>query len=120
MHESDAYRCGQIFAEYEYLQYRALGKINRTVGDTYFASAMSHPARVIPSLESKARHHLGRLRRDNAGAHVAIARRLAALNASLTDGYPSALSVEQQAEFVLGYHAARNEHFNAPTKESDQ
>ena len=117
---SDAYRCGQIFAEYEYLQFKALGKINRTVGDTYFATAISHPARVIPSLEAKARHHLGKLRRDNTGAQLAIARRLAELNAGLMDGYPSALSIEQQAEFVLGYHSARNQHLNPPTKENTQ
>src|SRR5690606_12020757 len=112
-----AYLCGQIFAEYEYLQYRALGSVNRTVSDTYFATMMSHPARTVPSLEAKARHHVGKLRRDNAGAAFAISQRFADLNGRLQKGYPSSLSLEQQAEFVLGYHAARNEHFAPRTKE---
>lgn len=123
--QSDAYRCGQIFAEYENLQYRAFrpARLNRTIGDTYLSTFMSHPGRVVHVLHKKGQHHLGKLRRgDQAdqGAAVAIARRLADLNAGLTYGYPSALSIEQQAEFVLGYHSARNQHLNPPTKENTQ
>lgn len=114
---TDAFVSGQIFAQYEYLQYRALGKVNRTISDTYFASAMTHPARVIPALESKARHHLAKLRRDSAGAFVAVSKDLARLNSELVTGYPASLSLEQQSEFVLGYHTARNAHFNAGTAE---
>ena len=120
MERSDAYICGQIFAEYEYLQYRALGATNRTVGDSYFAAMMSHPARVVPALEAKAHHHLGRLRRNQPGAFVFISRRFAELNESLSaKSYPSALRLEQQAEFVLGYHAARYNHLNRPQKETE-
>ena len=45
-----AYLCGRAFAVIEKAQEEALDKeLNRTIKDTYFASAMTKPASVMPT-----------------------------------------------------------------------
>jgi len=97
-----AYRCGQLLAIYEALQYRALGEVNATVGDRYYAMASTRP------LGHLSRAHLTRLRRDplKRGAAMALHQRVAELTCAIGD-FPASLSLEEQGRFVIGYHCQK-------------
>ena len=99
----------------QYLQYRALGKVNRTISDTYFASAMTHPARVIPALESKSVITLPSFAGTVQG-HSWPSPRTSHASTPSCDRLPGVALARTAVEFVLGYHTARA-HFNAGTAE---
>lgn len=55
--QNQAYLCGRLFAVLEKLQQEALGNLNRTIKDAYFASASSTPVLVFPKLLCLAQNH---------------------------------------------------------------
>ncbi|EPR34125.1 CRISPR-associated protein, Csd1 family [Alkalidesulfovibrio alkalitolerans DSM 16529] len=103
-----AYLCGQLLAEYEALQYQALGEVNVTVGDRYYAMASTRPLLAFKRLEDLSRAHLKRLRSDKKAAGIALQQRITALvkriGESACGNFPAALSLEEQGRFVIGYH----------------
>ncbi|EPR43457.1 CRISPR-associated protein, Csd1 family [Desulfovibrio sp. X2] len=103
-----AYLCGQLLAEYEALQYQALGDVNVTVGDRYYAMASTRPLLAFKRLEDLSRAHLKRLRRDKKAAGIALQQCITSLvkriGQSACGNFPAALSLEEQGRFVIGYH----------------
>ena len=47
---NQAYLCGRLFAVLEKVQSDALPGLNRTIKDSYFASACANPSTVFPKL----------------------------------------------------------------------
>jgi len=105
---SVAYSCGRALAVLEAIQRRALGKVNSTIVDKYFAAASSTPASVFGRLLSGAQPHLAKMRKSEQtkGAAVALERRLEEVLAPI-DAFPTTLSLRDQALFALGYYHQR-------------
>lgn len=110
--------CGRILSQLEAAQHAALGyDINRTIVDRYYASASTTPKKVFAGLYKTANHHLAKAGRSpdgkGRGAQIAISRRLGELTALMIEagGWPTALSLEQQADFALGYWDERQARF---------
>lgn len=96
---SQAYVCGRLFALLEYAQKSALGNLNRSIKDSYFASACTRPAVVFPRLMMLAQHHLEKA--DNGGYINGLIRE--AID-KLEGKFPSTLSLDEQGEFIVGYY----------------
>lgn len=105
---SIAYSCGRALAVLEAIQRKALGKVNSTIVDKYFAAASSAPASVFGRLLSGAQPHLAKMRKSEQtkGAAIALERRLEEVLAPI-DAFPTTLSLRDQALFALGYYHQR-------------
>src|SRR5437660_12663724 len=57
-----AYLCGRLLAQLDYIQHRALGKINATIVDRFYGTASVSPAVVFPRLLKGAIPHLASIR----------------------------------------------------------
>ena len=117
------YLLGQLMSVLEKLQTEALGNVNASVIDRYFAGASASPKSVFGSLLRNARHH-ARKAKDKEDKWW-IAERLEDLidqlcsqfeiclqdtenpRAVFENGFPAHLSQVQQGMFVLGYHQMR-------------
>jgi CRISPR-associated protein Csd1 len=107
--------CGRMLAQLEAAQYRALGDTNRTIVDRYYTGASTMPSNVFPGLFRTANAHLAKAGRSpgGKGAQIAISRRLGQLCGLMIEagGFPATLSLEQQADFALGYWDERHARF---------
>lgn len=117
------YLLGQLMSVLEKLQTEALGSVNASIVDRYFAGASASPKSVFGFLLRNARHH-ARKAKDKEDKWW-IAERLEDLidqlcsqfeiclqdtenpRAVFENGFPAYLSQEQQGMFVLGYHQMR-------------
>ena len=112
--ESPAYLCGRLLAEYEGLQdavYRSAGeaKVNVTIADRYYSLASTNPKIAFPKIEGLARAHFRKLRRNNAGAMIAIERRVIELHERIGTAFPPSLDLDKQGRFALGYYHQKAE-----------
>ena len=105
---SAAYRLGRLFAVLESAQRAALGKVNATIRDRFFASASATPAGVFPVLLRNSTHHLATLRKgDGGGLGHWLEREIAEIFDGMDDHMPASLSIEDQGRFVIGYYHQR-------------
>lgn len=104
-----AYQLGRLFAVLETAQRQALGKLNATIRDRYFAAASATPASVFPLLLRGAQNHLARLRKDGKGGW--IEREIEDILDKLTLDLPRALPLVEQGRFAVGYYHQRKEQF---------
>lgn len=115
--------CGRTLAQLEAAQYAALGDTNRTIVDRYYAGASTMPSRVFPGLFKTANAHLAKAGRSpgRKGAQIAISRRLGELCGLMIEagGFPATLSLEQQADFALGYWDERQSRFQRAQADSE-
>lgn len=103
--KNPAYLCGSLFAVYEKIQQESSGgELNRTIKDSYYSSACSRPASVFPRLEMLANNHLIKLRRMNKNKADYYYSRVQSLIGDLAQGFPSTLNLEDQGNFISGYH----------------
>lgn len=109
--KSPGYLFGRLLALVERIQQEALGDVNASVVDRFFAGASATPRAVFPRLLKNVRHHVRRAK-DNpggAGRVVWLERLLDDVLAGLPaeKGFPTHLDLEQQGLFLLGYHQMR-------------
>ena len=104
------YRLGRLFAVLEQAQHGASGELKETIRHRYFAPAMGSPVRMFPPLLRGFQHHLSAMRRK--GSH-GLAHWFDELVAEVMSGlscsrpFPTALRVEDQGRFAVGYHHQR-------------
>lgn len=101
-----AYRLGCLFAVLDSAQYYALGKLNASIVDRYYATASSVPYSVFPRLIVGCQNHLSKLRKDNSTKKLAryLDQLLGSILATLQHSFPKQLTVEQQGQFAIGYY----------------
>ncbi len=100
--QNPAYLCGGLFAVYEKMQRDAASvKLNRTIKDSYFGSACSFPAAIMPRLERLSGNHAKKL---SDGSKVYYQNLINSLMAGLDGKFPSAMTLEEQGSFIVGYH----------------
>ncbi|MGN0637920.1 MAG: type I-C CRISPR-associated protein Cas8c/Csd1 [Huintestinicola sp.] len=93
-----AYLCGRLFAVLEKIQREAQGDLNSSIKDSYFASACSKPSVVFPRLIMLAQNHLKKLDSDYYNYLLGEIINL------MEGNFPSALSIEEQGAFMIGYY----------------
>ncbi len=108
-HPSSAYQLGRLFRVLEDAQYAALGAVNATIGDRYYAAASSTPARVFGPLLRGLRTHVADARKRGKG--LWIEPRVAEIMARLPAELPKTLRLEDQARFAVGYYHERAARF---------
>lgn len=113
-HDNDAYQLGRLFALLEAAQYAALGKVNAGIGDRYYASASSTPARVFGPLLRGLRIHISDARKRGRGGW--IEPRVAEIMAKLSPDLPTSLRLVDQGKFAIGYY---HEKSHRPAKPED-
>lgn len=119
-YRNDAYQLGRLFAVIEAAQYAALGRVNATVADRYYAAASSTPARVFASLLRNARNHVADAKKRGGG--IWIERKLDEIVGRLSPNLPATLMLEDQGRFAVGYYherASRPAKADAPAADND-
>jgi CRISPR-associated protein Csd1 len=96
-----AYHCGRLMALMAEIQRRALGDIGAGLVQRYYAAASATPALVLGRLSRLSQFHLGKL---EPGLARWYETELASVWASLDDGIPQTLSLQEQSLFALGYY----------------
>ena len=97
-----AYQLGRLFAVLEAAQFAALGQVNAGIGDRYYASASSTPARVFATLLRSLRVHIADARKRGRGGW--IEPRVAEIMARLPPDLPTSLRLVDQGRFAIGYY----------------
>jgi CRISPR-associated protein Csd1 len=110
---SEGYALGRLMAVLERLQQEALGNVNASIIDRYFAGASATPKSVFVRLLRNARNHVSKARDDpKRGGFVfrldRIVDDLAGKFSPARNGFPAHLDLEQQGLFILGYHHMRH------------
>lgn len=110
------YLLGRLMAVLERIQQHALGDVNASVIDRFFATASAAPQAVFPRLLKGARHHAKKVRDDDdkKGYGVHLERTLDGILAHFPadeGGFPSRLNLDEQGLFLLGYHHQRHAFF---------
>lgn len=105
-----AYLCGRLLAQLDYIQHRALGKVNATIVDRFYGTASVSPAVVFPRLLKGAIPHLASMRPEyniNSKSYSASLsysdKELARLLEHLAS-FPTILTLEEQGRFALGFY----------------
>jgi CRISPR-associated protein Csd1 len=116
-----AYQLGRLFAVLEAAQYAALGHINASIVDRYYAAASATPARVFGTLLRNARNHVSDALKRGKGKWVES--RLNEIFDRLPPEFPKTLNLEAQGRFAVGYYherAWRGLGETAPQEEGDK
>lgn len=106
---NQAYLCGRLFAVLEWLQKRALGDLNTTIKDKYFASAAAKPATVFPKLLTLAQAHIKKL--DGERNKVHYNKLIGQIINEINDEFPITLSLVDQGKFIIGYYQQNQDFF---------
>lgn len=105
-----AYLCGRAFAVMEKAQEEASEKeLNRTIKDTYFASAMTKPTSVMPKLIKLNQYHLRKIAQE--GRKKYFAKMLGIILDGIHGDFPVRMDMKGQGKFILGYYQQRQSFF---------
>lgn len=109
-----AYRTGRLFATLEKIQEESAlpTKLNATIRDRYYGAASSSPITVFPRLLSLKNSHLKKL---NEGRKIYFEKLIGEI-LSEVNSFPTNLSLNEQANFAIGYYHQRQDFF---TKKSE-
>jgi CRISPR-associated protein Csd1 len=101
--QNSAYLCGRLFAVYEKIQKDSLegGSINRTIKDSYFASACSRPSAIMTKLSILSQNHLRKLSEKN---NIYYSNLIGEIMDKLNGEFPQTLDLDSQGRFIIGYY----------------
>jgi CRISPR-associated protein Csd1 len=121
--QSEAFLCGRLLRILESAQYYALGDVNATVVDKFYAAASTTPAIVFGHLMGKLQTHLSKGKKSPAPKTIKPPRtaedvkgtvrnleyRVAEISAALSSGrgFPKIFTPEEQGAFALGFYSER-------------
>ena len=113
--QGQAYLCGRLFAVLEKLQQEASNNsLNRTIKDSYFASAASKPVLVFPKLITLAQNHLKKVKYPGY-----YNRLIGEITNGLNGGFPDNLLLKEQGEFIVGYYQQYQSFFEPSEKKEE-
>ena len=100
-HPEPAYHCGALVAVYGEIQRLAMGDVNASLIDRYYASAIQTPALVLGQLSKLSNYHIGKLSNWQKKDYAELRDQVAC---AIGDNVPTVLSPELQSYFALGYY----------------
>ena len=101
---SAAYQTGRLMAVYASLQNAALGDVNAGIVERYYTSACTSPALVMGKLATLAQYHLSKLKGEKPGLAQIYSKDLEEISCKIGKEMPKRFTLDQQAEFALGYY----------------
>jgi len=111
---NEGYLCGRLFATLEQLQRNSSkSELNRTIRDSYFASACSKPVIVFPKLLVLSQNHIKKV---NSNAEVFFSKEIGEIIDKLGDSFPNTLGLKEQGKFIIGYYQQRQSFFKKQEK----
>ena len=110
--DNPGYCLGRLFAVLEKTQQEALGNVNASIKDKFYATASADPAAVFGTLLRTATHHEGKLPE---GRRINLERLKMEILGHLAD-IPTHLELADQARFALGYYHQRQDFFTKKEK----
>ncbi len=110
-----SYLLGRLFSVLERLQAAALGDVNASIRDRYFASASTTPAWVFPRLLRVSMHHASKA--DSGGYFEKIKGDI--MSRLPATGFPKLMSLEEQGLFAVGYYHQRDYFFTPKDERPD-
>lgn len=109
---SVAYLCGRLFAVIESMQWMAIGKVNSSIKDRFFAAAAAQPAYVFGTLLTKNVP----IYQHKIGGYLAMELKELAGRISEQGQLPPRFSTIEQGEFALGYYFQMTHKANKESK----
>lgn len=103
-----AYLLGRLFAVLERIQEAAQPGINTTIRDRFYGAASATPVAVFPQLLKLKNHHIGKLDSPQLATYF---EKLVGQIIEPLGTFPAHLSMQEQAEFALGYYHQRQDFF---------
>ncbi|MDD3313216.1 type I-C CRISPR-associated protein Cas8c/Csd1 [Pseudodesulfovibrio sp.] len=115
------YLLGRLFATLERTQHAALGNVNASVRDKYFASAAATPGLVFPILIRNAQNWLSKIAKDKGGLARFYDGIITEVVGSLDDakGYPGTLPIREQGLFTIGYYQQMQDFYTKKEKNTE-
>ncbi|NMB80646.1 MAG: type I-C CRISPR-associated protein Cas8c/Csd1 [Ignavibacteria bacterium] len=110
-----AYRTGRLFATLEKIQEEANPGINTTIRDRYYGAASSSPITVFPRLLSLKNSHLKKL---NEGRKIYFEKLIGEIVSEIIS-FPTNLSLNEQANFAIGYYHQRQDFFSKKSEKEE-
>lgn len=111
-----AYLLGRLFAVLEKTQQDALPGLNRTVRESYYASASATPAMVFPRLLRLYNHHLAKL---ETGRAIVRDRLVQEILDTIGIVFPKRLDLSGQGIFALGYYQQKQDFYTKKDTETE-
>lgn len=116
-----AYNLGRLFAAYAYAE-RSVAERNATIRDKYMGAASATPRRVFPLLMRGYEHNRASLSKGSkVGAGVRADQAVSQIVAQIPGNadLPTALSLEDQARFFVGYYHQEQAFYTSTKTEQD-
>lgn len=110
-----AYRIGRLFATLEKIQEEANPGINTTIRDRYYGAASSSPITVYPRLLSLKNSHLKKL---SEGRKIYFEKLITDIFCEIKS-FPTNLSLNEQANFAIGYYHQRQDFFTSKANKNE-
>lgn len=108
--KNPAYLCGRLFAVLEKIQLEASRdkfnrkiKLNRTIKDSFFASACTRPVSVFPRLLKLSQNHMAKLKDDQNWQDL-----IGEIINDIDGQFPSTMLPDEQGRFIIGYYQQKN------------
>lgn len=102
--KNPAYLCGRLFAVLERIQQKASSdKLNRTIKDSFFASACARPVSVFPRLVKLSQNHMAKFENDTYWQKL-----IGEIMSGLDGQFPSTMPPDDQGRFIIGYYQQKN------------
>jgi CRISPR-associated protein Csd1 len=105
------YNLGRLFAVLEKIQNEALGDLNASIRDRYYAAASATPVTCFPILMRLKNHHLAKLTITNRGRAINLEKLIGLIVDHIRD-FPAHLKLADQGRFAIGYYHQRQSFFN--------
>ncbi len=117
-HHTEAYTSGRLFAVLEKVQSDALGNIDATIKDKFFASACATPDLVFPRLLKLSGAHLAKL---SEGSKIYYDKLLQEIMSDYAgEKFPHSLSMQQQGDFMIGYYQQKQKFYEKKDKTGEE
>lgn len=106
-----AYLCGRLFAVYEKIQQDSSGGgLNRTIKDSYFASACARPSAIMTKLSQLSQNHMRKLEE---GKCVYYNMLIGEIMDGMDGQFPQTLDLDSQGRFIIGYYQQNKDLYTA-------
>lgn len=111
---NSAYLCGRLFAVLEKIQQNAYGdNLNRTIKDSFFASACARPVSVFPRLLKLSQNHMAKLDKDSYWQKL-----IGDIINGIEGQFPQTMTPDDQGRFIIGYYQQRQDFFSGKSAET--
>jgi len=114
------YLLGRLFSVLENIQRVALGNVNASITDRYYASASAVPQQVFFLLLKGAKNHISRARKtSDKNLIYSLESKMGDIIGALDGNFPRTLSTEEQSWFAIGYYHQRYAHHSPKTSKDE-